>query len=220
MLLSIGCKSQSLNEISKDTDGGGSGGDTLAGGHGGSGNGPAAASRRGGTAVTGSAGRLGGASGGGAGSAAAAGAARGGLSRVQGTAVRHDVGFAGLLVSGIADVVGVAEIKELLADKGRHRLGIVLESRSAAVGAEAVVLEVSSRAVVLRLGVTAELRATVGLGAAPLGAFLSSGLVGVKLHVERAGVILNLGLGGNSTSSGESEDEGLGEHCEYVKGCE
>ncbi len=134
---------RSLDEVSEDADGGGSSSDTLTGGHGGSGKAFAAASRRGRTAVTSLAGSLGGGSSGGAGRSAA-GAARGGLSRVQGAAVRHDVGFAGLLVSGVAHVLGVAEVEELQADEGGHCLSVVLEAGSAAVGAADALVRESS----------------------------------------------------------------------------
>lgn len=51
-----------------------------------------------------------------------------------------------------------------------------------------------------------------------LTSLLTSGLVRVNRHVERAGVVLD--LGGSSTGSGEREDGGLGEHCDCVEECD
>lgn len=216
-LLGPGLRWRSLDEVSKNAHGGGGSGDTLTSGHGGSGQAVAAASRRGGTATTSLASSLGRGRGGRAGSAA--GAARSGLSRVLGTAVRHDVGLASLLVSSVADVLRVAEVEELQADGSGHSLSVELETWSAVIGAtDARVVERGGRACIRAVVVVAELRAAIGLGAAPLSSLLSSDLVRVDFHVERAGVVLD--LGGRSASGSESEDESLDEHCDCVEGCD
>lgn len=48
-----------------------------------------------------------------------------------------------------------------------------------------------------------------------LTSLLRGGLVRVKLHFERAGVVLD--LGGSNTGSGEREDGDLGEHCDCLE---
>lgn len=132
-----------LDEKGKDTDGGGGGDDALAGGK-----------ARGGHVLVGAAGGRGAAVGPGSsvrrrssggrarGGASIVGAAGRGLGGVLFTALSANIGLAGLLVAAEADVLGVARVEELLADKGGHGLGIVLEGRGAAVGAaDALVLE-------------------------------------------------------------------------------
>lgn len=104
--------------------------------HGGSGDALARAGRGRGTTTAGLASSLGSGSGGGAtGSAAGAGGVFGCLGGILGATEGHDVGLASLLVSGVADVLGVAEIEELQADEGRHGLSVVLEAGGTAVGA-------------------------------------------------------------------------------------
>lgn len=69
-------------------------------------------------------------------------AAVAGLNRRDGAAEILNVGLAGLLVVGVANIVGDTLVEEFLADEGRHGLLVVLETWSRSVaGASALVLE-------------------------------------------------------------------------------
>lgn len=126
-----------LQEVSKDTDGGSSSDNALGGAHRGSGV-LLVVGGRGGRAAGTRASTLGGRGRGGR----ATGLGAVGLGGVQSTAGLLDVGLAGLLVSGEADVLLVALLKEALADEGGHGLRVVLEAGGAAVGAaDALVAE-------------------------------------------------------------------------------
>lgn len=136
----------------------------------------------------------------------------GGGGRVLGGAQLLDVILAGtltVLVAGVGlNAVGV----ELLADEGGQRLGVVLETRSRAVGgARAVVLESSLVAVVVIGVVVAKNLAGVGLGLAPNGSLLLGNSVGINSHVKRALVGRDLG---RHQSSGDGNENSGGSHLE------
>lgn len=109
-----------------------------------------------------------------------------------------DLGFAVPLALLTRGVLGDALAEELLADKGRHSLGVVLNAGNRAVGgAGAFPLEISLTAIVAVGVIFAKGVAGVNLGSTPIRPGGNVNSVGVDGHVEGALVGLNR-LGRNS----------------------
>jgi len=136
----------------------------------------------------------------------------GGSGRIGLCTVLFNIGLTGSLTILAADVGLDAVAEKLLADKGRHSLGVVLKTRSRAVeSARAVVREISLvTVVVVGVGVAKQL-AGVGLALAPNSSLLLGDKAGVDLHVERAGIVLDLS---RHRSGGNSDEDGGKSHFE------
>lgn len=117
-----------------------------------------------------------------------------------------DVLGAFLLKLRAAGVGGDALRVQFLADKGRNGLSVVLQAGHRVVGgARAFPRQVGQGARVLARVVVAKSFAGVGLGLAPLGSLGGCHGAGVNGHVERAGVVRDLGRNRRSRDGEQSK---------------